>query len=95
MKPEYGVPSHDTFGRVFAALDPKVLEACFMHWMSGQCRALAGLVVAMDGARRCATRAGVASASCTWCRPTAAGWARCSAGAHGGQVQRDHGDPRA
>lgn len=25
-----GIPSHDTFGRVFARLDPKQFEACFL-----------------------------------------------------------------
>ena len=25
-----GIPSHDTFGRVFAALDSKQFEACFV-----------------------------------------------------------------
>ncbi|CAE6866802.1 hypothetical protein R75461_08327 [Paraburkholderia nemoris] len=37
-----GIPSHDTFGRVFAALNPKQFEACFIRWMSGLCPALAG-----------------------------------------------------
>lgn len=46
---EQGIPSHDTFGRVFAALDPKQFEACFIRWMSGLCPALAGQVVAIDG----------------------------------------------
>jgi hypothetical protein len=27
-----GVPSHDTFGRVFAALDPKMLAQAFQRW---------------------------------------------------------------
>ncbi|KAB0636382.1 ISAs1 family transposase [Burkholderia latens] len=44
-----GVPSHDTFGRVFSALNPKQFEACFLHWMSHACPALAGQVVAIDG----------------------------------------------
>ncbi|RIK46778.1 MAG: ISAs1 family transposase [Chloroflexi bacterium] len=28
-----GIPSHDTFGRVFARLDPEALEACFLRWV--------------------------------------------------------------
>lgn len=30
----HGVPSHDTFGRFFAALDSEAFEACFMSWSS-------------------------------------------------------------
>ena len=44
-----GIPSHDTFGQVFAALDPKQFEACFVRWMSHPCSALEGHVVAIDG----------------------------------------------
>ena len=29
----YGIPSHDTFYRIFCALDPEVFEACFIHWV--------------------------------------------------------------
>jgi hypothetical protein len=29
----HGIPSHDTFNRVFAALDPVQFRACFLHWM--------------------------------------------------------------
>jgi predicted transposase YbfD/YdcC len=46
---ERGIPSHDTFGRVFAALDPKQFEACFIRWMSHLFPALADQVVAIDG----------------------------------------------
>jgi predicted transposase YbfD/YdcC len=44
-----GIPSHDTFGRVFAALNPREVEACFIRWVSRLCPALADQVVAIDG----------------------------------------------
>ena len=28
-----GIPSHDTFARVFRRLDPKELHACFLRWL--------------------------------------------------------------
>lgn len=44
-----GVPSHDTFNRVLAALDPKVFAACLGRWMADLGTA-AGLVpIAVDG----------------------------------------------
>jgi predicted transposase YbfD/YdcC len=45
-----GVPSHDTFGRVFAALDPDAFERCFTAWASGVARVSGGgRLVAIDG----------------------------------------------
>src|SRR6478735_5756993 len=29
-----GIPSHDTFGRLFARLDPDQFEACFREWVA-------------------------------------------------------------
>ena len=28
-----GIPSHDTFGRVFTLLDPETFERCFLNWI--------------------------------------------------------------
>jgi len=44
-----GIPSHDTFGRVFAALDPTAFEAAFLGWVQTLATATTGQVVAIDG----------------------------------------------
>ncbi|HEY6376105.1 MAG TPA: ISAs1 family transposase [Edaphobacter sp.] len=44
-----GIPSHDTFGRVFALLDPAALMACIQEWLNALGSAVAGEVVAIDG----------------------------------------------
>lgn len=44
-----GIPSHDTFNRVFAALDPRQFAACFGRWMAGLAEAAGLRVVAIDG----------------------------------------------
>jgi predicted transposase YbfD/YdcC len=45
----HGIPSHDTFNRVFSAIDPHCFLECFIRWVQGICPALAGEVVAIDG----------------------------------------------
>ena len=44
-----GIPSHDTFNRVFSALDPAELEKGFVAWVSSIAKLTAGEVVAIDG----------------------------------------------
>ena len=44
-----GVPSHDTFNRVFAALDPEEMQKGFLAWVSSIAKLTAGEVVAIDG----------------------------------------------
>ena len=43
-----GIPSHDTFGRVFAYLDPVEFERCFFEWVQGISGKVEG-VIALDG----------------------------------------------
>ena len=45
----HGIPSHDTFNRVFSAIDPHRFLECFMEWVQGVCTAVKGEVVAIDG----------------------------------------------
>jgi predicted transposase YbfD/YdcC len=48
LRLENGVPSHDTFSRVFRLLDPAAFAACFGHFVSGLGTAGEG-VIAIDG----------------------------------------------
>ena len=43
-----GIPSHDTFGRVFARIDPRQFEECFLNWVRGVTEKISG-VIAIDG----------------------------------------------
>jgi predicted transposase YbfD/YdcC len=44
-----GIPSHDTFGRVFAALNPEEFQASFMAWVQAINDLTEGQVIAIDG----------------------------------------------
>lgn len=44
-----GIPSHDTFNRVFSAIDPYAFLDCFAQWVQGICPNLGEEVVAIDG----------------------------------------------
>jgi predicted transposase YbfD/YdcC len=44
-----GIPSHDTFGRVLARIDPKHFQSCFLRWMQHICHLTSGEVVPIDG----------------------------------------------
>lgn len=44
-----GIPSHDTFGRVFARLEPEPFERCFLTWTEGLKEAMKGRFIAVDG----------------------------------------------
>ena len=44
-----GIPSHDTFRRVFILLDPKQFRRCFLAWIHAVSKLTQGQIVAIDG----------------------------------------------
>ena len=53
LKLPHGIPSHDTFGRVFARLHPDAFESCFRRWVASLAelsgKGGGGKLVAIDG----------------------------------------------
>jgi len=49
LKLANGIPSHDTFNRVFAALDPKQFLDCFLRWTQSLRQTVSQEIVAIDG----------------------------------------------
>ena len=45
----HGIPSHDTFGRVFARLNPQCFQACFLSWTRAIAALTHGAIVSLDG----------------------------------------------
>jgi predicted transposase YbfD/YdcC len=46
---ENGIPSHDTFGDVFAALSPEAIQTRFISWVETIREKISGDIVAVDG----------------------------------------------
>ena len=46
---EYGIPSHDTFGDVFAVIDTEEFSDCFSKWVADLANLTEGEVIAIDG----------------------------------------------
>ena len=44
-----GIPSHDTFARVFAQINPEEFNKSFLNWVKGICKRTAGEIIAFDG----------------------------------------------
>lgn len=47
----HGIPSHDTFGRVFGLIDPHQFQSSFVSWIEAISQLTAGQVIAIDGKR--------------------------------------------
>jgi hypothetical protein len=44
-----GIPSHDTFARVFARINPQAFEQCFQNWISNITATMGAQVIPIDG----------------------------------------------
>jgi predicted transposase YbfD/YdcC len=44
-----GIPSHDTFARVFSRIEPKQFQECFLNWVKCVEKLTDGTLVAIDG----------------------------------------------
>jgi len=88
-----GIPSHDTFGRVFAHINPKQFEASFVHWVQGLSKTVQG-VIAIDGKtlRRshdeAAGKKALQIGECLGCRKSVG----VGTNRHRREIQRDHCD---
>jgi len=90
-----GIPAHDTFGRIFALIDPEQFEACFRGWVA----AVADLVpgqVAIDGKALRGSRDGRGRAEglAPGQRLGRRGPPDVGPGRRRWQEQRDHGHPQ-
>jgi predicted transposase YbfD/YdcC len=49
LKLPHGIPSHDTFSRIFAAMDPAAFQDSFTAWINAACDALGFCHIPIDG----------------------------------------------
>jgi predicted transposase YbfD/YdcC len=45
----HGMPSHETCGRVFARLNPRRFQACFLSWTQAVAQLTQGALISLDG----------------------------------------------
>jgi predicted transposase YbfD/YdcC len=48
-----GIPSHDTFNRVFSLIDPAAIQQSFTSWVQSIAKITNGQVISLDGKRLC------------------------------------------
>src|SRR4051812_35735979 len=71
LRLDNGIPSADTFGRVFAKLDPGAFAQAFGRWMAAACEATGLVPVAIDGKSARAAKRNTA----TGCLTVVSAWA--------------------
>src|SRR5438105_1270018 len=53
LKLPYGIPSHDTFERVFGQINPRVFERCCLEWLRAAAELVGVSHIAIDGKTLC------------------------------------------
>ncbi len=61
-----GIPSHDTFGRVFRSLDPEQFEQGFQNWVMSIQEVTEGEVIAIDGKKLRRSHDGLLGKDAIW-----------------------------
>ncbi len=56
LKLENGVPTDDTFQRIFAIIKPEQLEKCFRNWVKARFGSTDNEIVSLDGKTLCGSR---------------------------------------
>ncbi|MBR7085069.1 MAG: ISAs1 family transposase [Oscillospiraceae bacterium] len=56
LKLENGVPTDDTFQRIFAIIKPKQLEKCFRNWVNSVFQKETNEIISLDGKTICGSR---------------------------------------
>jgi len=51
-----GIPSHDAFGDIFAAINPMRFHECFAQWVQGVREKISDEIIAVDGKTICGSR---------------------------------------
>ena len=92
LKLEQGIPSHDTFGRLFARLDPVAFQNCFRDWIADVCKRLGIDHVAIDGKRLAGSQdAGLGVGAIHLVMPGHGPAFDPGTSGGGREIQRDHG----
>jgi predicted transposase YbfD/YdcC len=82
----HGIPSHDTFGRVFARLHPQRFQACFLAWTRAVADLTEGALISLDGKT---VKASFDRATASSPLPMVSAWCSENSGLVLGQVKTD------
>ena len=82
----HGIPSHDTFGRVFARLHPQRFQECFLAWTPAVAQLTPGALISLDG-KTVKASFDRATASSPW--PMLSAWCSDNGGLVVGKIKTD------